>query len=281
MSKITLEEILEKVNTIPAFPATMIKLIKMIDDPNVSVNSIKEVIRTDEGLTVKILRIANSAFYRGRREIKTIEDAVIVLGLRTVKSMIFSVTVSPVLSKELSGYDLGKEALWRQSQISAMTAQTIAKRCGFKEIDLAYTAGLLKDVGKVILDEYIKNNLEEVMKLVEEKNIAFSEAEAEVLGVSHAEVGAKIAERWNLPSEIVEVIRIHHDPSKAQINPRLAMICHLADDLIMMMGVNIGADGLAYRFDESSMEVLGLTETDLTEIMSDISEFVDLEETYF
>ena len=173
MSKITVEEILQKVNAIPAFPATVIKLIKMMDDPNVSVSSIKEVIRTDEGLTVKLLRVANSAFYRGRREIKTIEDAVIVLGLRTVKSMIFSVTVSPILSKELSGYDLGKEALWRQSQLSAMTAQTIAKKCKFKEVDLAYTAGLLKDVGKVVLDEYVKNNFDEVMKEVEEKNVAF------------------------------------------------------------------------------------------------------------
>lgn len=281
MSKITVEEILQKVNAIPAFPATVIKLIKMMDDPNVSVSSIKEVIRTDEGLTVKLLRVANSAFYRGRREIKTIEDAVIVLGLRTVKSMIFSVTVSPILSKELSGYDLGKEALWRQSQLSAMTAQTIAKKCKFKEVDLAYTAGLLKDVGKVVLDEYVKNNFNEVMKEVEEKNVAFIEAESDVLGFTHAEVGAKIAERWNLPPEIVEVIRYHHEPSKAELNPKLAMICHLADDLIMMMGVNIGADGLAYHFDENSLEVLEMTAGDVTEIMSDIAEYVDLEETYF
>jgi len=281
MSKITVEEILQKVNAIPAFPATVIKLIKMMDDPNVSVSSIKEVIRTDEGLTVKLLRVANSAFYRGRREIKTIEDAVVVLGLRTVKSMIFSVTVSPILSKELSGYDLGKEALWRQSQLSAMTAQTIAKKCRFKEVDLAYTAGLLKDVGKVVLDEYVKNNFDEVMKQVEEKNVAFIEAESEVLGFTHAEVGAKIAERWNLPPEIVEVIRYHHEPAKAELNPKLAMICHLADDLIMMMGVNIGADGLAYHFDENSLEVLEMTAGDVTEIMSDIAEYVDLEETYF
>ena len=281
MSKITVEEILEKVNAIPAFPATIIKLIKMMDDPNVSINSIKEVIRTDEGLTVKLLRVANSAFYRGRREIKTIEDAVVVLGLRTVKSMVFSVTVSPILSKELSGYDMGKEALWRQSQLSAMTAQTIAKKCKFKETDLAYTAGLLKDVGKVVLDEYIKNNFDEVMKEVEEKNVAFIEAESEVLGFTHAEIGAKIAERWNLPPEIVEVIRYHHEPGKAELNPKLAMICHLADDLIMMMGVNIGADGLAYRFDENSLEVLEMTAADVTEIMSDIAEYVDSEETYF
>ena len=281
MSKITVEEILQKVNAIPAFPATVVRLIKMMDSPEVSVSEIKDVIRADEGLTVKLLRVANSAFYRGRREIKTIEDAVIVLGLRTVKSMIFSVTVSPVLSKELSGYDLGKEALWRQSQLSAITAQTIAQKCKFKEIDLAYTAGLLKDVGKVVLDEYVKNNFDEVMKEVEEKNMAFIEAESDVLGFTHAEVGAKIAERWNLPPEIVEVIRYHHEPSKAVLNPKLAMICHLADDLIMMMGVNVGADGLAYHFDENSLEVLELTADDVTEIMSDIADYVDLEETYF
>ncbi|RRD94096.1 HDOD domain-containing protein [Clostridiales bacterium COT073_COT-073] len=281
MKKITMEEILQKVNHIPAFPATMVKLLRMMDDPEVKVGTIKEVIRTDEGLTVKLLRVANSAFYRGRREIKTIEDAVILLGLRTVKSMVFSVTVGPMMSKELGGYDLGKEALWRQSQLSAMTAQLIAKKSGFKEVDLAYTAGLLKDVGKVILDEYVKNNLDEVMALVEERGMAFSEAETELFGISHAEVGAQVAERWNLPAEIVEVIRHHHDPAQAEINPKLAMICHLADNLIMMMGINLGADGMAYAFNAEALETLGLTETDVTEIMSEIAEFVDMDDIYF
>lgn len=281
MKKVTMDEILQRVSHIPAFPATMVKLLQMMDDPDVKVSSMKEVIRTDEGLTVKLLRVANSAFYRGRREVKTIEDAIIVLGLRTVKSMVFSVTVSPVMTKELQGYDLEKEALWKQSQLSAMTAQLIAKKCKFKEVDLAYTAGLLKDVGKVILDEFLKSHLEEVMAVVEEKSVAFSEAETEVLGFSHAEVGSKVAERWNLPPEIVEVIRYHHDPSLATLNPKLAMICHLADNLIMMMGVNLGADGMAYAFNPEAMEMLGLTEQDLTEIMASMAEYVDMEDVYF
>lgn len=281
MKKITVDEILQKVNHIPAFPATVIQLLKMIDNPEVKISDIKEVMKADEGLTVKLLRIANSAFYRGRREIKTIEDAVIVLGLRTVKSMIYTINVGPVLSKPLTGYDLAKDELWRQSQLSAVTAQKIAKKAGFKEYDVAYTAGLLKDVGKVILDEYIRNNLSEIMKQVEERGIAFSTAEAEIVGIDHAEIGGKIAERWNLPAELVEVIRYHHTPERAEHNPKLAMICHLADNLIMMMGVGIGADGLAYEFRGDVPEMLGLKEEDLMEIMSEVSEFVDREDFYF
>lgn len=281
MKKITTDEILQRVNHIPAFPATVIQLLRMIDDPDVKINQIKEVMKTDEGLTVKLLRIANSAFYRGRREIKTIEDAVIVLGLRTVKSMIYTINVGPVMSKALSGYELGKEELWRQSQLSAITAQKIAKKVGFKEFDVAYTAGLLKDVGKVILDEYIQNNLPEIMKTVEERGIAFSTAEAEILGCDHAEIGGKIAERWNLPPELVEVIRYHHTPEKALINPKLAMICHVADNIIMMMGVNIGADGLAYEFNDHALEVLSLKEEDVMEIMAEVSDFVEREDFYF
>lgn len=281
MKKISTEEILQKVNHIPAFPVTMAKLLRMMDDPEVKVSAIKEVIRTDEGLTVKLLRMANSVFYRGRRSIKTIEDAVILLGLRTVKSIIFSATVAPMFKKELGGYDLGKEALWHQSQLSALTAQMIAKKSGFKEVDLAYTAGLLKDIGKVILDEYLSRNLQEIMKLVEDENIDFSQAETDVLGLNHAEVGAKVAEHWNLPAEIVEVIRCHHNPASAQVNPRLAMICHLADNLIMMLGVDLGADGLAYAFDEEVFDGLGLREDDVTEIMSSIAEYVNMEDIFF
>lgn len=281
MKKITMEEITLKVNHIPVFPATIIQLLRLMDDPNVDVRNIKEVMKADEGLTTKLLRIANSAFYRGRREIKTIEDAVVLLGLRTVKSMIYSANVGPLLSKELSGYDLKKEELWRQSQISAITSQKIAKKCGFKEVDLAYTAGLLKDIGKVVLDEYLKNNLAEIMHLVEERGIAFSTAEAEILGFNHSEVGGKIAERWNLPTEIVEVIRLHHTPELAEVNPTLTMICHLADNLIMMMGVNVGVDGLAYTFHENALTALNLKEQDLMEIMSEVAEFVEVEDTYF
>lgn len=281
MTKVTMEEILEKVNHIPAFPATIARLIQMIDNPNVEVSELKDVIRTDEGLTVKLLRVSNSAFYRGRREIKTIEDAIVVLGLKTVKSMIFSVAVGPVMSKELTGFDMAKEALWHQSQLSAMTAQAIAKKIKFKEVDLAYTAGLLKDVGKVILDEYVSEAFQQVHQMVAEQGITFLAAEEEVLGFNHAEVGAKIAERWNLPPEIVEVIELSHTPEKAKINPKLAMICHLAGNLIMMMGVDLGSDGLAYEFHSEAMDVLGLGEQEVMEIMSEMAEYVDAEEVFF
>lgn len=189
-------------------------------------------------------------------------------------------SVSQLMSRELPGYALAKEALWRQSQTCAITARFIAKKVKYPKPDEAYVAGLLRDIGKVILDTYLKEAMDEINVIVESQSLSFVEAEEMVLGFHHGQVGERIAEKWQLPKGLAESIALHHKPEQALINPKLVAITHIADALVMMMGVQVGADGLAYVFSAQALELLGLNEDKLQQMMAEIADFLEDEDAF-
>jgi len=276
--ELTMEEIVSRVQEIPPFPRTIMRIIEITNDPNTGAKDLEAEIMKDQGLTTKVLKLANSAFYRGRRTIETVVDASVLLGFSAIQSMVLATVVGSVMNKELTGYVLERDALWKQSQISAIMTRVIAKKINYPKPDQAYTAGLLRDIGKVVLDEFVSERYHEIEKIVGEQQRSFIVAEELVLGYHHGQVGAKIAEKWNLPEELVEVIACHHNPAIAFINPELVAMTHISDSLVMMMGIHIGIDGLAYEFFTESVQLLGLNETMLTEIMSEVSDIIDQED---
>jgi putative nucleotidyltransferase with HDIG domain len=235
----------------------------------------------DQGLTAKILRLANSPFFSATRSIKSVSEATVLLGLQAIKSMVLATAVGKVLSKELPGYFLGQHELWRQSQVSAILARSIAKKIRYSKPDQVYTAGLLRDIGKVILDTYLHDVYDAIVEEVALNNRTFIEVETAILGYDHGDVGSKIAEKWNLPLDLIEAIAFHHQPEKAKLNPKLTAMTHIADGLVMMMGFNLGIDGLSYQFSEDAMTLLKLDETSLMEIMSEVADFIADEGNFF
>lgn len=275
---LTMEEIVNQVQEIPPFPQTIMKIIELTNDPKSGAKDLEQEIMKDQGLTTKILKLANSAFYRGRREISTVVDASVMLGFSAIQSMVLATVVGKYMNKELPGYALEKDALWKQSQISAIMTRVIAKKVKYPKPDQAYTAGLLRDIGKVILDQYVSDYSDAICALVELEGKSFIVAEEMVLGYHHGQIGAKIAEKWNLPEELVEVIACHHNPSVAFVNPELVAITHISDSLVMMMGIHIGIDGLAYEFFSDAVRLLKLDETMLSEIMSEVADIIEKED---
>lgn len=273
--ELTMQEIVNQVQEIPPFPQTIMKIFELTSSDDCGAKELENEIIKDQGLTTKILKLANSAFYRGRRSIDTVVDATVLLGFDAIRSMVLATIVGSVMDKELPGYALEKEALWKQSQISAIMTRTIAKKIKYPKPDQAYTAGLLRDIGKVILDQFVGDTYEDINFIVEMEGRPFIVAEELVLGYHHGQVGAKIAEKWNLPEELVEVIACHHNPAIAFVNPELVAITHIADSLVMMMGIHIGIDGLAYEFFGDSVKLLNLTDDVLTEIMSEVADIIE------
>lgn len=280
MHRISLEEITSLVEEVPAFPQTIMNIIQLTEEATCSAKEIEAEIMKDQGLTVKVLKMANSAFYSGRRKIETVADATVLLGFKAIQSMVLATVVGSYLEKELKGYALEEEALWRQSQLSAITTRLIAKKIKYVKPDQAYTAGLLKDIGKVILDIYVEKDILEILRKVEEKQESFVEAEQEVLGFHHGDIGARIAAKWNLSQDLIEVIRLHHHPEDAVVNKKLVMITHVADSMLMMMGQEIGVDGLSYQFSPVAMETLGIDEAFMMEIMSDVADKLENEDLF-
>lgn len=280
MTKIAMAEIIKRVKDIPAFPHIVTKIIQLAESPDSTIQDLENTIIQDQSLTATVLRFANSTHYGYSRTISTISQATVVLGFNAIKSIAMAASVSQLMSRELTGYALEKEALWRQSQTCAITARYVAKKVKYSKPDEAYVAGLLRDIGKVILDTYLKETMDEIHLIVDEQGISFFEAEERVLGFHHGQVGESIAEKWQLPKDLTESIALHHKPEKAVINPKLAAITHIADALVMMMGIQIGVDGLAYGFSDQALQILGLDEEDLQEIMAEIVDLLEDEDVF-
>ena len=280
MAKMTLEELIEKVDDIPAFPQTVINIMALLKEPRSAAVDIEREVMKDQGLTTKMLKMANSAFYSGRRQIKTVADATVLLGFDTVQSLVLASTVGKVMEKELKGYSYERNALWRQSQISAIMARAIAKKAKFSNPDIAYTAGLLKDVGKVILDEYVHESYQEILTKISNEVMPYVAAEEEILGFNHGQVGARIVEKWNLASELVDAIEYHHKPFQSMDNIELVSIVHISDGLVMMMGIHEGIDTLGHEFFTDAVKILNLDESDLNQIMMDVEKIVSEEQIF-
>lgn len=274
MARLSLESIVEAVNDLPALPSVVTRVIQLTDDPNSTAQDINNVLNQDQAITARVLRLANSAFYGYTRRINTVTDAVVFMGFKTIRSIVIAASVSDILNQEIAGYALEYGELWKHSQCTAMAARLIARKVKFPTLDLAYTAGLLHDIGKVILNRTMKDAYFEVVEKVSEGEIPFNQVEDEILGFNHAVVGAKVAAKWNLPDQLVEAIAMHHDPDNATVNPKLTAIIHMADAICVAMGIGIGVDGMLYPMSEKAMELLGLDELAIEGVINELADIL-------
>ncbi len=263
---ITAEEIAAKVGALPPLPGTALRLVTVINDPSSTVDDVVEAVRYDQAVTAEVLRLCNSAYFGLSRKITSLHDATVCLGLLKVLQLVMAVHANALLSKEQSGYGLEPGVLWRHSVGVAMASSAIAERIRLPSPGLVFTAGLLHDIGKVVLNEYVADKFAEIVALVAKNRMSFEEAEQNVLGFSHATVGSMVAENWKLPEALVRCIRYQHSPSSLDPPDAHVDTIHLADCICMLLGVGLGEDGLAYRADHAAMARCGLGEQDLETI---------------
>lgn len=255
----SVQEILAKIDALPPMPAVAVRLLEAARDPDADLGQVASWIERDPSMTANLLRVCNSPFYGLRREVTSVRQATGLLGLKKVVQIAITVLSSRYLTPPQSGYALASGELWRSSVAAAVAAELLARETGYPDASAAYTAGLLQDVGKIALADFVGDAIPEIRRQVEQ-GVPWEEAESRVVGLPHPEVGALLLERWGFPSALVESVRTHHAPSRARLDPALARISHLADALTMTLGVGLGADGLAYALDEESLRALGFRE---------------------
>jgi len=272
MNPVSLEEIVRRVEELPALPQNAHQVLKLTEDPKTTITELSAAISKDHALAAKVLRMANSAYYGYARRIFTISDAVLILGFGTVRNLVMAASVYNVMDRELPGYVLARGELWKQSIVSALMAKKLAQKCRYENPEKAFVAGLMHDIGKIILNTYMTEAFAAVIEKVNTEKVPFMTAEEEVLGYNHAVVGGKVAEKWNLPEELVEAISLHHNPREARISPDLTAITHLTNVAVMTMGIGLGADGMLYPYDGHTFEVLHIAHQDLEEIISEVGD---------
>ena len=274
-------EIIDTIDSLAPMPATAVRLMQVVNDPHSTVENIIEAIRYDQSVTSALLKICNSAYAGLSRRITSLNDALVYLGTTKVLQLVMSVHASAMYTCGQKGYGLQPGVLWRHSVAVALAASAFADRIGIPDSNPAFTAGLLHGLGKTVLNQYVADEFAEIVKRVTDERISFVEAERAVLGISHEEIGALIAERWQLPEIIVRCIRYQYSPSELDPPDAMVDVVHLAHCVCLILGIGLGEDGLSYRADSDVMARHGLHEQDLEEVgLETVSELGRIENLF-
>jgi HD-like signal output (HDOD) protein len=266
------KKILRSINDLPPMPQTVIKAREIMQDEHSDFKELSKVLETDQAIAAKVLRIANSSYYGMAGKVSSIKHASVVLGFKALGELITVAGTSEVLGKELSGYKLEAGALWQHSLGVAQGARLIAKKKSSQLVDDAFAAGLIHDVGKLVLDPYILDREELFNEFLDNGQGSFLQAEEEILGFGHPEIAAELCKLWNIPRGFTLAIRYHHKPSRSN-DDKLAYIVHLADIIAMMSGLGVGIDGMCYEIEDGAMDFVGINEEELHTVMAQAAEF--------
>ncbi len=266
---------LEEVDDLPTLPTAATALDKALADPATDARDIAEILATDPSLASKVLRLANSAYYGGAAgTLTSIPQAVARIGFREI-GRVFT-TVAVIQTFEDIGHDLNHVRFWKHCLTTAITTRIIRKNGhqgdAFGEDD-AYIAGLLHDIGVLVLDQYFPKILGQVWQIADEKDCPHDAAERIILKMDHGEIGAQLLEAWKLPEAVIEAVTCHHEPDRARPEHRaLARAVYLAEAICTHMGIGDGGDGAVAEFEFGIWEELGLQPEQFSEIVAEITE---------
>lgn len=267
------EKILGRIPQLPPMPQTVFKAREILKDAQSSLQELGKILETDQGIATKVLKMANSPFYGVMGRVSSLQHASAVLGYKTLAEIVSLAGASTVLGNMLEGYQLSAGDLWMHSLGVAFGSKLIAARKRQELLNDAFTAGLIHDVGKLVLDPYIKERKDAFDEFTAGEENTFLKAEKQILGFDHAEIASDLCKAWNVPGPLIRAVRYHHSPQSAN-GDDLAHIVHLADGIAMMSGIGVGVDGLQYELDDRSMQILGIREEEISEVMSETVESV-------
>ena len=256
--QLRIKRITRSIIGLPTLPTVITQMIGLIDNPKTSASEVSQLISTDQALTAKILKLANSAFYGFSREIATVNHAVVVLGFDTVKSLGLSVSVLERFAAGNAQTSFDRQKFWEHSIACGVAARLLADRLRYRVQGEAFAAGILHDIGKLILSQYFTEEFEQILTLTRDEGLHIGKAEKLVLGVTHAEIGLWLAEKWNLPDQLVMAIAYHHKPGRLDQDPKLASLIHLADFLCRREKIGDGGGGKLPPLDPAALRTFGI-----------------------
>lgn len=263
-------EIMNKIEHLPPMPDTISRVMEMSRNDDYSSNQLADVVLRDPTLATRVLKLCNSGFTGLSQEITSLQKAVLLLGFEMVKNLVFSSFVHSVLSNEVEGYAQTAQSLWEHSMGAATAALVIAEKKAPELTDTAYTGGLIHDIGKVILASFMADRFTLVIDRMRKYRVPSHEAEQDILGTTHQEIGGVVAERWRIAPELREAIVYHHSPEKAEVSPKLTAIICLGDALCGMFGIGAGLEATDSVIPLEAMRILGIGDEELESISTEI-----------
>lgn len=269
VQKTQLDEFIARTLELPVLPATTQKVLGLMSDPDVSIEKIKRLVSTDPGLTAKILKVANSAFYGSYRNIQNLSQAILRLGLNAVRNIVVATSMKNVYKK----FGLTEKLIWEQMIGSALAASVIARQTRLVDPEDAFIGGLLHDIGKVVLNNEYPDKFAKIMERVYNDQVSFETAEKEVFEFSQREVGAIVVKKWGFPENLEFLIKFLDDQealSRDRQLMQLASIITLSDRMCQKFGMGWRKAGTSEVSFGNLPEVLGLSEEVMPELVENV-----------
>ncbi|CUU10369.1 MAG: HDOD domain-containing protein [Fimbriimonadales bacterium] len=243
-------------------PQITSQILRMVDNPNASPRQIGALIERDPGLASKLLKTANSAYYGSPGKIKTVSQAISVMGLSAVRSVVVSQAYQQMTAVRGASKRFDRLAFWQHSLATASAARVLAKLKGYRDPEEAFLAGLMHDAGRLVMDRFLPNEFDQICTLALERVIPLIEAEREVLGYTHVEIGDMLAEQWNLPDGLRTAIRMHHQPKGTFAECPLGYLVYAANIVAHQVGFALQPPVL-YSLEEQPKQELGIPDAQL------------------
>ena len=253
----SLKNIVMDMRSLEAFPKVATSVLSIANQPGVVPADVIEVVQTDAGITGKVLKLCNSAYYGFQREVGSLQEAGNMLGTDTLVNLVLTSSANKFFRSAGHVAPQRQEELWTSSITQALASRLIAQKSGYENPDRAYTAGLMQNIGTIVMDRFYTDELGHVIAEVEAGRSALA-AERAVLGIHHAEIGARLATKWELPESLTDTIRFHHDPGNATVDPMLASTVHLAETMMGLDGEETPDSPAAHQVCEAAFELTGL-----------------------
>ncbi len=265
-----LSEILAAAEKLPPFPDIIWRVTPLIRRM-APVAQIEEVIKYDQAITARILAVSQSSQY-SRRGGGSLREAITTLGDDQLLEVIITACASRYFTGNASGYDLREGELWEHAVSVGLLAEIVARRLGWKNTLTAYTAGLLHDIGKTVLNYHVKTYFKDILALVRDNKKSFLEAEREVLGIDHEQLGGIIAKSWRFPNDITTAIEYHHRPSEAKEHQPIASLIYVVNRMVSALGIGCGVDGFLQPNQDQAFLQLNITSRMVEEFLIELVE---------
>jgi putative nucleotidyltransferase with HDIG domain len=257
-----------RLRELPTLPRLLQSVVNALEDPEVDFENVAELIEIDQSLTSQVLRLANSAFYGAQGSISSVTQALVMLGGAVVRSLVLSTSVLDIRKVGLRGF-------WEHSIGCAVAAGAISKATGRGKPEEVTAAGLLHDLGKVVLSKEMPDALSYIAGRAAAEERRFGEVEREVLGVDHTEIAAWLVEKWHFPRSLAEPIVHHHAPERARYAVDETAIVHVANTLVRGLGYGSGGDPRVPSVDPGAWARLQLTPEALDRVLDQYASDLD------
>lgn len=272
MSALQVEQIVTRLMQLPALPTVVAELLASFGNEDVDIALLAQQISHDQALTARLLRVANSSFYGLQSRISTINEAVVVLGFRAVRSMVLAVGVSGVFRPEhCPGFD--PHAYVRHSVGVGLAARALAQATG-RNPELAFTGGILHDIGELVLATCFPEQYAKVLAYRAQHDCTLVEAERDIIGLDHAVVGGLLADAWRFPASLRSAVADHHAPSAATA-VSLADLMHLADGVAHALGLAKTDSEMVMPVDQTAWQRLGMDSEKIARILPQVMKEMD------